>query len=117
MPPFIMSMTREEAAERPGNLAMNQIFLRFTAPRCRLRLQQRRVLRFALEGTPDNQIAEILNIAPRTLKKRWAEIYAAMEPATGILPGLGTGQRGTEIRRHALRYVRDHPEELHAYSA
>jgi hypothetical protein len=33
------------------------------------------------------------------------------------LSGIGTGRRGTEILRHALRYVRDHPEELHAYSA
>jgi hypothetical protein len=40
-----------------------------------------------------------------------------MEPVTGIAPGLGNGQRGAEIRRHVLRYVREHPEELHAYAA
>jgi hypothetical protein len=117
VPAFIISMTRDEAKLRQGNLALNQIFLRFTPPRCALPTHGRRLLRYALEGTPDERIAEILNFAPSTLKKRWAEVYAAMEPVTGIAPGLGNGQRGTEIRRHVLRYVREHPEELHAYAA
>jgi hypothetical protein len=110
-------MTREDARRYPGNLALNQVFLRFTPPRCGLPTHSRRLLRFALEGMPDNGIAKILNVAPSTLKKRWAEIYSAMEPVTGIAPGLGNGQRGAEMRRHVLRYVREHPEELHAHSA
>ncbi len=115
-PAYVISMTREDARRYPGNLALNQVFLRFTPPRCVLPTQGRRLLRFALEGLPDERIAKILNVAPTTLKKRWAEIYAAMEPVTGIAPGLGNGQRGAEMRRHVLRYVREHPEELHAYS-
>jgi hypothetical protein len=115
VPAYIISMTRDEAERRPGNLALHQIFLRFTPPRCRLRAQDRRILRYALEGTPDEEIADVLNIAAGTLKKRWAEIYTAMEPVTGITPGFGNGRRGGEIRRHVLRYVREHPEELHAH--
>ncbi len=115
-PAFIISMTRDEAILRPGNLALNEVFLRFTPPRCNLPTQGRQLLRFALEGTPDERVAEILDVAPRTLKKRWAEIYTAMESVTGLAPGLGNGQRGAEIRRHVLRYVREHPEELHAFA-
>jgi hypothetical protein len=70
-----------------------------------------------MEGLPDDEIADISEIAPRTLKKRWADIYAAMEPVTGLSPGGEDGRRGTEVRRHVLRHVRQHPEELHASSA
>jgi hypothetical protein len=58
-----------------------------------------------------------LQIAPRTLKKRWARVYAEMEPVTGIAPGGEGGGRGAEVRRHVLRYLRQHPEELHAFAA
>ncbi len=115
--PVILTMTRDDAERHPGNLVLYQTFLRFTPPRCRLANAERRLLRYALEGTQDDAIADILDIAPRTLKKRWAEVYAAMEPVTGISPGGESGRRGAEVRRHVLRYVRQHPEELHAYSA
>jgi hypothetical protein len=115
--PTIITMTRADAERHRGNLVMYQTFLRFSQPRCRLANAERRLLRYALEGLPDDAIADILEIAPRTLKKRWADVYAAMEPVTGISPGGESGRRGAEVRRHVLRYVRQHPEELHAYSA
>lgn len=115
--PMIISMTREHAERHPGNLVMHQTFLRFSPPQCNLRIPERQLLRFALEGIPDEVIAAIVRNAPRTLKKRWANVYAAMEPVTAIPSGGDGGRRGAEIRRHVLRYVRDHPEELHAYSA
>ena len=115
--PMLLSMTREHAERHPGNLVMNQTFLQFTPPQCNLRILERQLLRFALEGIPDDDIAAILRNAPRTLKKRWANVYAAMEPVTAIPSGGDGGHRGAEIRRHVLRYVREHPEELHAYSA
>jgi hypothetical protein len=115
--PTIITMTRDDAERHPGNLVMYQTFLRFTQPRCGLQIAERRLLRYALEGLPDDAIADILEIAPRTLKKRWADVYAAMEPVTGISPGGEDGRRGAEVRRHVLRYVRQHPEELHAFSA
>lgn len=113
--PSIVIMTREHAQEHPGNLALNALFLRFTPPRFSLNAIERRLLRFAIEGESDPRIADILQIAPRTLKKRWAEIYLAMEAATGVMRGELNGHRGAEARRHVLHYVRQHPEELHAY--
>jgi DNA-binding CsgD family transcriptional regulator len=113
--PILLSTTRTEAERRRGNLIMAQTFLRFSTPQCDLQGADRRLLRLALEGTPDETIADILQIAPRTLKKRWADVYARMECVTRIPPGGEGGRRGGEIRRHVLRYVREHPEELHAY--
>ncbi len=115
--PIITTMTRAYAEQHPGNLVMAQTFLRFSPPQCDLSGAERRLLRLALEGTPDDVVADVLQIAPRTLKKRWADVYARMERVTGIAPGGGGGRRGAEIRRHVLRYVRQHPEEMHAYDA
>jgi hypothetical protein len=115
--PLLLTMTRDEARRRPANLVMHQLFLRFSPPQCGLGKLERRLLRFAAEGLPDGTIAEALHISPSTLKKRWSAVYASMERVTGIAPGGRVGQRGAEIRRHVLRYVRQHPEELHAYVA
>jgi DNA-binding CsgD family transcriptional regulator len=113
--PILVSIARTDAERRRGNLVMAQTFLRFSTPQCDLQAADRRLLRLALEGTPDETIAEILQIAPRTLKRRWADVYTRMECVTQIPPGGEGGRRGAEIRRHVLRYVREHPEELHAY--
>lgn len=111
--PILATMTRSQAEKRPGNLTLHQIFLRFTPPLFGLAANERRLLRFALEGEADAEIAEILTIAPATLKKRWARIYETMEPVIGGSARGDDGRRGAEARRHVLRYVRQHPEELH----
>ena len=112
--PSIVMVTREQAQQHPGNITLNALFLRFSPPRFSLNAIERRLLRFALEGESDVRIADFLEIAPRTVKKRWAEIYLAMESVTGVQRGELSGHRGAEVRRHVLRYVRQHPEELHA---
>ncbi len=109
-------MTRDEARRHPANLVMHQLFLRFTPPQCGLGKTERRLLRFAAEGLPDGTIAEALHVSPSTLKKRWSLVYASMENVIGIVSGCQTGQRGIELRRHVLHYIRQHPEELHAYA-
>jgi hypothetical protein len=114
--PSIVIMTREQAQRHPGNLALNALFLRFSPPRFSLNTIERGLLRFAVEGESDLRIADFLKIAPRTLKKRWGDIYLAMEPVTGARRGELCGHRGAEARRHVLRYIRQHPEELHAYT-
>ena len=108
-------MSREQAERRPGNLTMNSLFLRFTPPLFHFNAIERRLLRFAIEGETDGRIADLLQIAPRTIKKRWAGIYLAMETVTGVPSGGSSGHRGAESRRHVLRYIREHPEELHAF--
>ena len=114
--PSIIMMSREQAGQHPGNLTLNTLFLRFTPPRFAFTPGERRLLRFAIEGESDERIAALLRIAPRTLKKRWLEIYFAMAQATGVSSGGLLGHRGAEARRHVLRYIRQHPEELHAHA-
>lgn len=113
--PSIVFVTRGRALEHPGNLTLNTLFLRFTPPQFSFDPLERRLLRFAIEGESDLRISELLQMAPRTLKKRWAKIYQAMERATGVSSGGLLGRRGAEARRHVLRYIRQHPEELHAH--
>jgi DNA-binding CsgD family transcriptional regulator len=114
--PSIVIVTREQAQKHPGNIALNALFLRFNPPRFSLNAIERRLLRFAVEGESDVRIADFLKIAPRTLKKRWADIYLKMESVTGVQRGELSGRRGAEVRRHVLRYIRQHPQELHAYA-
>ena len=113
--PFIASMTRADAAISPGNLALNQTFLRFNRPFLGLTETERSLLRFALEGEPDHIIAATLSIAPATLKKHWARIYQKAGHVVEVSIGGESGHRGAEARRHVLHYVRQHREELHAY--
>ena len=89
---------------------MNTLFLRFTPPLFSFNSLERRLLRFAIEGESDGRIADLLQIAPRTLKKRWAEIYLAMETVTGVPSGGLEGRRGAEARRHVLRYIGNIPK-------
>jgi hypothetical protein len=98
--PFLVTMTREEAEKHPGNLLLNRIFLQFSPRRFALTAPQTRLLRYALEGGGDLTIAEILNVSPATLKKRWARIYEAMEAVIGSAAGGEDGHRGRpRIRR------------------
>jgi hypothetical protein len=113
--PEIVSVNRSQAERDSGNLILHQLFLRFTPPQCRLSAEERRMLRFAVEGESDDSIAEIMQIAPRTVKNRWASIYTSMEHTIGIAAGGHDGRRGVEVRRHILRYIREHREELSAY--
>lgn len=113
--PLIGFMSREHAERHPGNLMLNVLFLQFAPPLFSFSSVERRLLRFALEGESDVRIADLLEIAPRTLKKRWTEIYVVMQTVTGVPSGGLGGRRGAEVRRHVLRYIRQHPEELHAY--
>ena len=65
----------------------------------------------------DAVIAELLTIAPATLKKRWARIYETMETVLEANSRGENGHRGAEAWRHVVHYVRHHPEELHPHRA
>ncbi len=117
--PCISWMTREEAL-RPPRCAVDQVFTLATKPQLNLDAGVRRVLRLALEGESDEYIADAVELSVATIKKRWLQIYETFRSSTGLVAyqwpkdrTLGDG-RGPEMRRHVLRYIREHPEELHA---
>ena len=88
----------------------------FREPFLDLTINQKKVLDLALEGYRDSEIARFLGLAPNAVRMRWRGIYEKMQAA---LPGIfdecqeaGEGRRGREKRRIAIRYIREHPEEI-----
>lgn len=117
--PFLCALLRHDMALNAGNFFTNVLFHEFVPPRMRLDRAQRELLKYALVNDNDEWIAEQLGISPSAVKKRWLTVYDAVTdhrlcfaPRSWLVP---SGQRGPEKRRHVLRYVREHPEELHPY--
>ena len=109
--PFLVSLQREKALEN----IFGQFYRLFNSasPRLFFRPAEQALLRGALRGEGDTEIASALRVSPFTIHKRWRAIYervASYDP--GLLPeGIGSS-RGQEKRRVLLRYLQSHPEEL-----
>ncbi|HEX5324846.1 MAG TPA: hypothetical protein VFW40_13750 [Capsulimonadaceae bacterium] len=114
--PYLAGLTREEAQMVEGS-AIASLFL-YTAPRFRFRQGEQELLRRALMGETDEELAVSLAVSPSAIKKRWASIFersAAVMP--DLLPRAGQPagaerKRGAEKRRRLLAYLRHHPEDL-----
>ena len=80
----------------------------------RFRAREQQLLQRALLGETDTEIADVLGLAPDTVKARWRTIYERVsEHAPELLPQeAGDLKRGAEKRRRLLHYLRHHPEEL-----
>lgn len=115
--PTLLGITREETLPHPG-LHVSRLFL-YTPPQLYFKPREQALLWHALLDKTDTEMAAALNITAAAVKKRWAGIY---DRAADILPALfpdppGSDAarretRGQEKRRHLLRYLRLHPEEL-----
>jgi DNA-binding CsgD family transcriptional regulator len=112
--PLLMGITREETLPHPG-LHVSRLFL-YTSPRFHFKPREQALLLRALLDETDAEIAAALGISPPAVKKRWNGIYERVAETTPVLfPECAEGhpaQRGQEKRRHLLRYLRLHPEEL-----
>jgi hypothetical protein len=113
----VLTLTREQAAEwRNPLLAM----FAYSPPRIYFTEPEQHILRLALTGAPDWDIAERLRVPETAVKGRWTRIQ---ERAFGAVPELSaklasrttaTG-RGRQNRHLILEYVRQHPSELTPY--
>lgn len=92
------------------------------APLIGFNSSEQRMLRTALEGGTDEDVAKRLNVSLTAVKKRWRGVYDVVEAR---LPHLFANrpsqeimmrERGKERRRGLLSYLRDHPEELRPVS-
>lgn len=71
------------------------------------------ILREAVFGLTDLEIADRLGISHEAVKKRWQSVYERVQRnLPGLLPPPKPGARGTEKRRVLLTYLGEHPEEL-----
>lgn len=119
--PYLMGVTREEAAAHESTL-ISEFFL-YTPPRLGLKTDHREMLREALRGQTDEQIALTLSVSGATIKKWWAVIYDQVNQRDAAVlsscddesarPRNGkVGRRGPEKRRRLLQYLHEHPEEI-----
>lgn len=114
MHPYLMGITREEALADDGS-AIASLFA-YSPPRVFFKESQQEMLRLALSGCTDDELAETLCMSASTVKTRWRAIYERVHDAypsllAGIAPSADQ-KRGQEKRRHLLTYLRQHPEEL-----
>ena len=117
--PYLIGTSR---AEVPDGSTIAPLFF-YTPPRLYFKSSEQELLRLALIGRSDAEIAAALHVSPSTVQKRWQGIY---ERAAAVVPELFPPQamteaasptRGVEKRRHLLAYLRHHPEELRPIAA
>ena len=114
--PDLYGLTREEAATMFPGTPVRDVF-QFVPPVLRFSGAERRVLRLAVAGFQDEEIADELGVTGHTLKKVWRAVFVrAGEQLPGIFSdpahAAGDGTRGPEKRRHLLQFLREHPQEL-----
>ncbi|HXL72367.1 MAG TPA: hypothetical protein VN963_01970, partial [bacterium] len=113
--PYLMGVTAEAASKKPGTAAAAIALL--GSPRFNFQASEQEILRRALLGETDDEIAKSLGISLITVKKRWQGIYDKVEGVDAeLLPEVSKeNQESGKIkqrRRYLLKTLRDHPEEL-----
>ena len=81
--------------------------------------QEQRMLRHALSGAPDAELALRLGATVTSIKSQWRRVFDRAAAVVGeALVGpdcLSAGTRGMQKRHVILDYLRKHPEELTPY--
>jgi len=113
--PFLLGLTREEVLRDFSNV-LASVFVH-TPPRLGFTRAEQRMLRQAVFGYTDIELAQRLHLALSTIKNRWRALYERLAlVAPGLAPqpdpSFNEAVRGQEKRRRLLEYVRRHPEEL-----
>lgn len=110
--PYLIVLTRAEALADRGN-PMASLFVH-TPPRFAFSQAEKAMLRPALRGATDRELARLAGVALPTVKSRWRAVYqrVAMVDAALLPDPQDRAVRGPEKRRALLDYLRQHPEEL-----
>ena len=100
---------------RTPGLHVARLFV-YTPPRFYFKPREQALLWHALLDKTDEETAAALGLTVAAVKKRWAGIYDRVADIAPTLfpdaPEAGPAHRGQEKRRHLMRYLRLHPEEL-----
>ena len=114
--PYLIGISREESAASPGSVV--SLIFNYRPPRFCFRPSEQEMLRRALWGETDDEIARSLFLSVAAVRKRWLAIYervSGVNPTLFPTPGLSASSektRGMEKRRFLLNYLRAHWEEL-----
>jgi hypothetical protein len=109
------TMTRESITVVSAHLG-NMIFS-YREPVLELRDSDQQLLRLALSGATDEELAGQLGVTFAAVKARWRSTFARVDAR---MPGLVSSAedhegRGAQKRHRVMAYVRSHPEELQPY--
>jgi hypothetical protein len=92
-------------------------FFDYREPVCGLSASQIEVLKLALEGLSDAEIACRLCLTQDAVKARWRVVYRKVDAALpALLPRNDSGSRGIEKRRILLSWLKNNPSEMTAGS-
>jgi len=113
--PFLLGVTRQEVLADFGR-AVAPAFVE-TEPRLGFTRAEQLLLRQAILGYTDVELARRLQLALPTVKNRWRALYdrlgrIAPELVVESDASSNPAVRGQEKRRRLVDYVRRHPEEL-----
>lgn len=102
-------------SEQATGIAKSLLFCQ--APRFQLVLQEQQLVRYALEGLTDVEIADAMTLSRDRVRQIWRSIYAHLEDTapdffSSVAPSVEGVKRGGERRRVSIAYLRSHPEEL-----
>jgi hypothetical protein len=111
------TLTRDQASEQRNPLL--PIFL-YNPPRIRFNATEQELLRTALDGDPDDELARRLGISLSAVKARWTRIQQRAtenmpELFAGVPQGIRHNRRGAQVRHLIVRYVRSNRSELTPY--
>ncbi len=101
--------------EKATGIAKSLLY--YQAPKFQLVLQEQLLVRFALEGLTDLEIANAMSLSRDRIRQIWQLIYEHLEDTDAnffstVLPSIEGVKRGGEKRRVSIAYLRSHPEEL-----
>jgi DNA-binding CsgD family transcriptional regulator len=117
--PYLMEAVFADLLKRPElRLTAAGSLARLREPRFGFRTGDHEVLRLAMEGRPDPDIAEELRLSVAAIKKRWQGIFLKVQSVDAVffeedaVPDFEGDARNR--RQHLLRVLRQHPEEFWA---
>lgn len=108
-------VTRAALQSAPG--AIGAMLFQYRHPTLRLREADQRLVRAALDGATDEEVAAALGIGLANVKARWRVLFQrinALQPHWW--PAQDGETRGPRRRHLLLAYCREHPEELRPYA-
>ena len=111
----VFTLTRAEAFA--ARHVLLPVFL-YQPPVVRFTRTEQEIIRSAVHGRTDAEIARALKLTPSAVKARWTRIQARFftrhEDDSRRLP-INATTRGAQIRHRILKYARENPSELTPY--